>query len=86
MITLEAKIREPRNRCIVDTVANALLFCEEAGRKNCGIAVDIGHTLQAGQNIAQNIMLADYFGRLVTMHFLQIRSGIQKKSSCGAYA
>ncbi len=68
MITLEAKIREPRNRCIVDTVANALLFCEEAGRKNCGIAVDIGHTLQAGQNIAQNIMLADYFGRLVTMH------------------
>lgn len=67
-ITVEAKIREPRNRCIIDTVANALLICRETERKNVGLAVDIGHTLQAQQNIAQNLVLANHLGMLKTIH------------------
>jgi len=68
MVTVEAKIREPRNRCIIDTVSTALLVCETVGTKNIGIAVDMGHTLQAQQNIAQNVVMAAKHGRLVSMH------------------
>lgn len=68
MITVEAKIREPRNRCIIETVAMALLVCERVGTKNIGIAVDMGHTLQAQQNIAQNLVLAAKHGKLVSVH------------------
>ena len=68
MITLEAKPREPRNRTIIDTVANSLLMCEKVGRKNVGVAIDMGHIWNVQQNVAQTIALASEFGRLVTMH------------------
>ena len=67
-VTLEAKVREPRNRCIIDTVANALLMCREIGRDNCALAIDIGHTWQAQQNVSQNIALANLFGKVKTLH------------------
>ena len=68
MVTLEAKPREPRNRTIVDTVANSLLMCEKIDRKNCGVAIDMGHIWNVQQNVAQTIALASEFGKLVTMH------------------
>lgn len=67
-VTLEAKVREPRNRCIVDTVANALLMCQAVDRPNCGLAIDIGHVWQAQQNVAQTVALAGIFDKVVTMH------------------
>ncbi len=68
MVTLEAKPREPRNRTIVDTVANSLLMCEKIDRKNVGVSIDMGHIWNVQQNIAQTVALASEFGRLVTMH------------------
>ena len=68
MVTLEAKPREPRNRTIIDTVANALLICEKVDRKNVGIAIDMGHIWNVQQNVAQVIAMAGEFGKLVTMH------------------
>lgn len=67
-ITLEAKVREPRNRCIIDSVANALLIAKEVDRDNCALAIDIGHVWQAQQNVAQNIALANVFGKVKTIH------------------
>lgn len=67
-ITLEAKIREPRNRCIVDTVSTALLLTKEIDRDNVGLAIDIGHTFQAQQNVAQNMTIANKMGKLWTVH------------------
>ncbi|MHB8279419.1 MAG: sugar phosphate isomerase/epimerase family protein [Candidatus Humimicrobiaceae bacterium] len=67
-ITLEAKVREPRNRCFIDTVATALLLIKEIDKDNVGLAIDIGHTFQAQQNIAQNVALADFYGKLWTLH------------------
>ena len=52
----------------MDTVANALLMCKEVGRENCALAIDIGHTWQAQQNVSQNIALASLFGKVKTMH------------------
>lgn len=67
-ISIEPKIREPRNRSIIDTVSTALLLCHDVGRDNLGITIDIGHTLQAGQNIAQNIVLAHKHNKLFNLH------------------
>lgn len=67
-ITIEPKMREPRNRSLIDTVSTALLICSEVGCSNLGVTIDIGHTLQAGQNIAQNIEMASRNNRLFNIH------------------
>lgn len=67
-ITLEGKLREPRNRCLVDTSMTALLLALETDRDNVGVAIDNGHVLQAGQNIAQNIEIVAKYGKLFGMH------------------
>ena len=67
-ITLEGKVREPRNRCIIDTVSTALLYCKEVDRPNVGLAIDLGHVWQAQQNVAQTVSLAAKMGKLWTMH------------------
>jgi xylose isomerase len=67
-ITLEGKIREPRNRCLVDTTLSALLMCQEIDRPNVGVAIDTGHVFYAQQNVAQNIEVAARYGKLFMMH------------------
>ena len=67
-LTLEGKIREPRNRCLVDTTLTALLMCMEIDRENVGVAIDTGHVFYAQQNVAQNIEVAAHYGKLFMMH------------------
>jgi sugar phosphate isomerase/epimerase len=67
-LTLEGKIREPRNRCLVDTTMTALLVCMEVDRKNVGVAIDTGHVFQSQQNVAQNLEIASRYGKLFMMH------------------
>lgn len=67
-LTLEGKIREPRNRCLVDTTLTALLMCMEIDRDNVGVAIDTGHVFYAQQNVAQNIEVAARYGKLFMMH------------------
>lgn len=67
-LTLEGKIREPRNRSLVDTTMTALLISMEVDRKNVGVAIDTGHVFQSQQNVAQNIEVAARYGKLFMMH------------------
>lgn len=67
-LTLEGKIREPRNRCLVDTTMTALLVCMEVDRKNVGVAIDTGHVFQAQQSVAQNIEVAARYNKLFMIH------------------
>lgn len=67
-LTLEGKIREPRNRCLVDTTLSALLMCMEIDRENVGVAIDTGHVFYAQQNVAQNVEVAARYGKLFMMH------------------
>jgi len=67
-LTLEGKIREPRNRSLVDTTMTALLMCMEIDRPNVGVAIDTGHVFQAQQNVAQNIEIAARYDRLFMIH------------------
>lgn len=67
-ITMEPKLREPRNRSLIDTVPTALLICAEANRSNLGLTVDVGHTLQAGGNMARDLDMALKADRLFNVH------------------
>ncbi len=67
-LTLEGKIREPRNRCLVDTTYTALLMCMEIDRPNVGVAIDTGHVFQSQQNVAQDIEVAARYGKLFMVH------------------
>jgi xylose isomerase len=67
-LTLEGKIREPRNRCFIDTTPTALLLCMEIDRPNVGVAIDFGHVFQSQQNVAQNIEIAARYNRLFMLH------------------
>jgi len=67
-LTLEGKIREPRNRSLVDTTMTALLMCMEIDRDNVGVCIDVGHVFQSQQNVAQNIEVAARYGKLFMMH------------------
>jgi sugar phosphate isomerase/epimerase len=67
-LTLEGKIREPRNRSVIDTTTTALLLCMEIDRPNVGVAIDFGHVFQSQQNVAQNIEVAAHYNRLFMLH------------------
>ena len=67
-LTLEGKVREPRNRCLVDTTMTALMMCMEIDRPNVGVAIDTGHVFYAQQNVAQNVEIAARYGKLFMMH------------------
>ena len=67
-LTLEGKIREPRNRSLVDTTMTALLMCMEIDRENVGVAIDTGHVFQSQQSVAQNIEIVAKYGKLFMMH------------------
>jgi len=67
-LTIEGKIREPRNRSLVDTTMTALMMCMEIDRENVGVCIDIGHVFQSQQNVAQNVEVAAKHGKLFMMH------------------
>jgi len=67
-LALEPKIREPRNRCFIDSTTTAILLSQEAERDNVGITLDVGHILQEGKNMAQSIAYAHARGKLFNLH------------------
>jgi len=67
-VCVEYKLREPRNRSLVATVCKAALMCRETGMDNVGVTIDVGHSLQAGENIAESIALLDRLDMLYHLH------------------
>jgi xylose isomerase len=67
-ITVEYKAKEPRTRCHIATVGDALYVCERVGRDNVGITLDVGHSLMAAENPAESAVKAMRDGRLFHLH------------------
>jgi len=67
-ICVEYKLREPRVRSLVSTVGKAILMCEETGMEDVGVTVDVGHSLQAGENMAESVTLLAHKDRLFHFH------------------
>jgi sugar phosphate isomerase/epimerase len=67
-VALEFKPREPRNRSLLDTYGMALLMCEESGRENIGVCVDVGHVLYSNANMAAAASMCAERGKLFHLH------------------
>ncbi len=68
-IGMEYKIKEPRTHCFIGTIGKQLLLMDKVNRKNLGVILDVGHALEAYENMAESAALCKYFGdRLVHLH------------------
>lgn len=67
---LEYKPKEPRTHSYFARMADTLLLAQETGCNNVGITIDTGHAFNAGEVVAESIILAKRAGdRLMHMHF-----------------
>ena len=68
-ISMEYKINEARNYCILGDSGRALHLCHEVGLPNVGITFDVGHALVAHEAPAATTALVADAGKLFYMHF-----------------
>lgn len=52
-ISLEYKPKEPRCHCFIPNVWSALTLCAESGKQNMGVTIDVGHSFEAYENVAE---------------------------------
>lgn len=55
---LEYKGSETRVNCYLDTVAKTICMIHDINEPNIGITIDVGHSLMAGETVAESICLA----------------------------
>lgn len=68
-ISLEYKIKEPRNFSYIATVSNTLLMLKDINEDNCGITIDYGHAHVAYENVAESVALLKKHGnKLFHLH------------------
>lgn len=66
---LEYKLREPRNKSLIDSISKALLISLELDLPNVGVVVDFGHALMGKENAAESVYQALRYNKLFTVHF-----------------
>lgn len=67
---LEYKPKEPRTHSYIARMADTLLLVQETCSENVGVTIDTGHAFNAGETIAESIVLAKRAGnKLFHMHF-----------------
>jgi len=68
-VSLEYKLNESRNFCILGDMGRTLFLCERLGLPNVGVTMDVGHALVAKEAPAEAMCLAEQAGRLFYVHF-----------------
>lgn len=67
---LEYKPKEPRTHSYLARMADTLLLAQETGCANVGVTIDTGHAFNAGEVVAESIVLAKRAGeKLFHTHF-----------------
>ena len=68
--SLEYKPKEPRTHSFLARAADTLIIAQEVGLPNVGVTIDTGHSLTAGEDMAEAAVLLDHAGKkLFHMHF-----------------
>ena len=67
-ISLEYKPKEPRCHCFIPNVWSALTLIAESGKPNMGVTIDVGHSLEAYENVAEAVCAAMSRGRMFHFH------------------
>ena len=68
-LSVEYKLNESRNYCILADSGRALYLCSSIDMDNVGITYDVGHALVAGESPGATTALVADAGRLFYMHF-----------------
>lgn len=67
---LEYKPKEPRTHSFQARAADTLLMAQETRCTNVGVCIDAGHSLMAGENMAEAAVILQYYGhKLFHLHF-----------------
>ena len=66
--SLEYKPKEPRNHSFISNVWSAITYARECALPNVGVTIDVGHSLEAYENVAEAICAAASRGLLFHMH------------------
>lgn len=61
-ISIEYKIKEPRNFSYPSSAANVLLMLQAIDEANCGVTIDYGHAHVAYENVAESVALLKKHG------------------------
>jgi xylose isomerase len=68
--SLEYKAKEPRTHSFLARAADTHLVAREVGLPNVGVTIDTGHSLVAGESMAEAaVLLADHGQKLFHLHF-----------------
>jgi xylose isomerase len=67
-LSLEYKLNESRNFCVLPDMGRTLYLCERLGLPNVGVTMDVGHALMAKETPAEVMCLAGQAGRLFYVH------------------
>lgn len=67
-VSLEYKLNESRNFCVLPDMGRTLYLCERLGLSNVGVTMDVGHALMAKETPAEVMCLAGQAGRLFYIH------------------
>ena len=69
ILGMEYKIKEPRTHCFIDGIGKQVLLFDAIKRDNLGIVLDVGHSLEGYESMAESAALSKYFGdRLAYLH------------------
>jgi xylose isomerase len=68
-VSLEYKINESSNYCILGDMGRTLFLCERLGVDHVGVTMDVGHALVAQETPAEMLSIAAQAGRLFYVHF-----------------
>ena len=68
-VSVEYKMNESRNYCILADSGRSLHLCHQVGLDNVGITYDVGHALVAKESPAATASLVADAGKLFYMHF-----------------
>jgi len=67
-IAIEPKSKDPRQRQYVRDVGKLMMLLNDVGLDNVGAALDIGHSLMAGEHLAESLVCLDMHKKLFQIH------------------
>lgn len=67
-IAIEYKRQEPRANCFIRNAGVLLALLHEVGADNVGACIDLGHSLAAGENPGEAVVLLHRAGKLFQVH------------------
>lgn len=65
-VLAEYRLKEPRCHCFIDSASRTLLLL--AGIDNKSVLLDVGHSMEAGENIAEAVAFLSSHGKLDYLH------------------